>query len=54
MEGEADLSSSVLIAQLALKHRQNKNQRQRIVLFVGSPVTVTQVLLGYSKAPSLC
>ena len=23
---------------LALKHRQNKNQRQRIILFVGSPI----------------
>jgi 26S proteasome regulatory subunit N10 len=27
-----------LIAQLALKHRENKNQRQRIVVFVGSPI----------------
>ncbi|KAL0023680.1 hypothetical protein WJX79_000680 [Trebouxia sp. C0005] len=26
------------IAQLALKHRQNKNQRQRAVIFVGSPI----------------
>lgn len=24
--------------QLALKHRQNKNQRQRVVVFVGSPI----------------
>ena len=38
IEGEANLSSAVQIAQLALKHRQNKNQRQRIVLFVGSPI----------------
>ena len=26
------------IAQLALKHRENKNQKQRIVVFVGSPL----------------
>ena len=44
IEGECNLASSVLIAQLALKHRQNKNQRQRIVIFVGSPVQVEQVL----------
>ena len=28
----------VSLLQLALKHRQNKSQRQRIVLFVGSPL----------------
>jgi 26S proteasome regulatory subunit N10 len=28
----------VQVAQLALKHRQNKNQRQRIIAFVGSPL----------------
>lgn len=26
------------VAQLALKHRENKNQRQRVVAFVGSPI----------------
>ncbi|KAJ1294259.1 hypothetical protein BS78_01G132600 [Paspalum vaginatum] len=36
--GEADLAASIQVAQLALKHRQNKRQRQRIVAFVGSPV----------------
>jgi len=36
--GEGDLSSAVQVAQLVLKHRQNKNQHQRIVAFVGSPV----------------
>ncbi|KAG8860581.1 hypothetical protein FRB96_003835 [Tulasnella sp. 330] len=35
---EADLSTSLQVAQLALKHRQNKNQRQRIIAFVGSPL----------------
>lgn len=39
IDGEAKFTASVQIAQLALKHRQNKNQRQRIVLFVGSPIT---------------
>lgn len=41
-EGEADIVRAVQTAQLALKHRMNKNQRQRIVLFVGSPVTATE------------
>ena len=27
-----------MIAQLALKHRQNKNLRQREIVFVGSPL----------------
>lgn len=36
--GNADFSTAVQIAQLALKHRENKNQRQRIVVFVGSPI----------------
>lgn len=36
--GDMNLSTSVQIAQLALKHRQNKNQRQRIVIFAGSPI----------------
>ena len=28
--------------QLILKHRQSKNHRQRIVVFVGSPVEATE------------
>ena len=36
---DCDLAKTVQVAQLTLKHRQNKNQRQRIVVFVGSPVT---------------
>jgi 26S proteasome regulatory subunit N10 len=43
MEPECNLAASVQIAQLALKHRQNKNQRQRIVIFVGSPVAEDKV-----------
>ncbi|KAL5224144.1 hypothetical protein ABZP36_010783 [Zizania latifolia] len=38
VEGEANLTAAIQVAQLALKHRQNKNQHQRIVVFVGSPV----------------
>uniref|UniRef100_A0A7S3T0F7 26S proteasome regulatory subunit RPN10 n=1 Tax=Strombidinopsis acuminata TaxID=141414 RepID=A0A7S3T0F7_9SPIT len=36
--GKANLSAGIQVAQLSLKHRQNKNQRQRIILFVGSPI----------------
>ncbi|KAK9670631.1 hypothetical protein RND81_13G214200 [Saponaria officinalis] len=36
--GEVDLASGIQVAQLALKHRQNKNQQQRIIVFAGSPV----------------
>jgi 26S proteasome regulatory subunit N10 len=38
-EGAINFSSAVQIAQLALKHRKNKNGGQRIIVFVGSPVT---------------
>merc|ERR1712080_542870 len=33
------------VAQLALKHRQNKNQRQRIIVLVCSPVKDSQAAL---------
>lgn len=36
--GTCDFSSSIQIAQLALKHRKNKVGGQRIIVFVGSPV----------------
>merc|ERR1712093_566044 len=36
--GDADVVTSIQVAQLALKHRQNKNQRQRVIVFVGSPL----------------
>jgi len=35
----SDITASVQVASLALKHRRNKNGAQRIVLFVGSPLT---------------
>ncbi len=34
----SDLSTAVQIAQLALKHRKNKNGGQRIIAFVGGPL----------------
>lgn len=40
--GLSDLQTAIQVAQLALKHRENKNQRQRIVVFVGSPLDDTQ------------
>lgn len=43
--GELNLVSGVQIAQLALKHRQNKNQQQRIIVFVGSPTKHEKKLL---------
>jgi 26S proteasome regulatory subunit N10 len=35
----ADIAAAVAVASLALKHRRNKNGAQRIVLFVGTPVS---------------
>ncbi|CAB9497809.1 ATPase regulatory subunit 4 [Seminavis robusta] len=35
---QPDVTASVQVASLALKHRRNKNGSQRIVLFVGSPL----------------
>ncbi|OCF60147.1 26S proteasome regulatory subunit N10 [Kwoniella mangroviensis CBS 10435] len=39
ISGISSLSTSISIAQLSLKHRENKNQRQRIVVFIGSPLS---------------
>ncbi|KAI5581927.1 hypothetical protein BDE02_07G050900 [Populus trichocarpa] len=36
--GEVNLVAGIQVAQLALKHRQNKKQQQRIIVFVGSPI----------------
>lgn len=49
ISGESDFVTAVNISMLLLKHRQNKNQKQRILLFVASPVknsTDELVLLG--------
>jgi 26S proteasome regulatory subunit N10 len=43
--GNANLSAGIQVAQLSLKHRQNKNQRQRIIVFVGSPVQEEEAAL---------
>lgn len=40
--GKSDLATAVQIAQLALKHRKNKNGGQRIIVFVGGPVSETK------------
>lgn len=39
INGDANLFTALKVAQLALKHRLNKSQRQRIIAFVGHPVT---------------
>jgi 26S proteasome regulatory subunit N10 len=39
ISGSVHFASSVKVAQLALRHRQNKNSKQRIIAFVGSPLT---------------
>jgi len=38
LNGECDIVSALRISILCLKHRINKNQKQRIILFIGSPV----------------
>ncbi|KAH8905596.1 26S proteasome non-ATPase regulatory subunit 4 [Coniochaeta sp. PMI_546] len=38
IQGSAHLATGIQVAGLALKHRQNKSQRQRIVVFVCSPI----------------
>ena len=42
--GEANLTVAIQVAQLALKHRQNKQQQQRIIVFVGRYSLITSVL----------
>jgi 26S proteasome regulatory subunit N10 len=36
--GAIDIPTAIAVAQLALKHRENKNLRQRIIVFVASPL----------------
>lgn len=40
--GKSDVLKAIKVAQLSLKHRMNKNQRQRIVVFVGHPLDGTE------------
>ncbi|KJP89382.1 hypothetical protein AK88_01048 [Plasmodium fragile] len=42
LDGTCDIVRSLLIAQLALKHRVDKNLGQKIMLFVGSPFKVNE------------
>lgn len=37
-DGHSDLLTGIKVAQLSLKHRQDKTQRQRIIAFVGHPI----------------
>lgn len=37
---EANLAAAIQVAQLALKHRQNKRQQQRIIAFIGRYVNL--------------
>jgi 26S proteasome regulatory subunit N10 len=43
--GQLDFVRACMVASLALKHRRNKNSAQRIVFFVGSPVTESESAL---------
>lgn len=36
--GSIDVPTALAVAQLALKHRENKNLRQRMIVFAASPV----------------
>jgi len=42
---DARASCAPQVAMLALKHRQNKSQRQRVVVFSGSPVAEDEATL---------
>ena len=35
LDGQADFFNAIKVSQLSLKHRQNKSQRQRIIIFIG-------------------
>jgi len=48
--GTFDFLGAMQVAQLVLKHRQNKNQHQRVIVFVGSPIAAdAEALLRLSK-----
>ncbi|KAN0035193.1 hypothetical protein ACTA71_004454 [Dictyostelium dimigraforme] len=42
ISGKIDFSTTMQIAQLALRHRQNNHQHPRIIAFVGSPLKETK------------
>ncbi|VDO50237.1 unnamed protein product [Onchocerca flexuosa] len=37
-KGSSDFINAIKVAHLALKHRQNRNHKMRIIVFVGSPI----------------
>jgi len=43
--GQSDLITSIQIASLALRHRQDKRQEQRVVIFIGSPIAASEAEL---------
>ena len=47
--GEINITAGIQVAQLALKHRQNKNQRRRIIVFVGSPIADGELVPASSR-----
>lgn len=38
LQGASNFINAIKVAHLALKHRQNRNHKMRIVVFVGSPI----------------
>lgn len=44
-KGEIDFLTGIRIAHLTLKHRQGKNHKMRIVVFVGSPIDIEEAEL---------
>ena len=46
IDGQSHFVESVQVSCLALRNRLNKNQRQRIIVFVGSPITDSQEKLN--------
>lgn len=42
LNGECDIITALNICILCLKHRINKNQQQRVILFIGSPIKDTK------------
>lgn len=38
VQGSCNILSAIKVAHLALKHRQNRSHRMRVVVFIGSPI----------------
>jgi 26S proteasome regulatory subunit N10 len=38
IKGSAQIINAIKVAHLALRHRQNRNHKMRIIMFVGSPI----------------